>query len=89
MFCKSFLHNSKPQRYTDCMSKRYDQYCPIAHALGLRTIIWKYDSNDWREGTANITAADIDANYEALITRVQNGTFSTVSKACPLFLSSM
>ncbi|OAX33219.1 glycoside hydrolase/deacetylase [Rhizopogon vinicolor AM-OR11-026] len=54
-----------------------DRVRAIAHALGLRTIIWKYDSNDWREGTANITAADIDANYEALIARQQNGTFAT------------
>lgn len=49
----------------------------IAHALGLRTIIWKYDSNDWRAGTGNITAANVDQNYEDLITRAQNGTFAT------------
>ncbi|OAX32107.1 glycoside hydrolase/deacetylase [Rhizopogon vinicolor AM-OR11-026] len=54
-----------------------DRVRAIAHALGLRTIIWTYDSNDWREGTADITATDIDANYEALIARAQNGTFST------------
>src|SRR2546426_11614315 len=35
VFCKSFLHNSKTARYTGPVSKRYDQYCPIAHALGL------------------------------------------------------
>jgi DNA-binding HxlR family transcriptional regulator len=29
------LHNSKNRRYTGRVSKRYDQYCPIAHALGL------------------------------------------------------
>jgi len=29
------LHNSKARRYTAPVSKRYDQYCPIAHALGL------------------------------------------------------
>ena len=55
-----------------------DRVRAIAHALGLRTIIWKYDSNDWRAGTGNITDADVDANYEALIARAQNGTFSTV-----------
>jgi hypothetical protein len=49
----------------------------IAQALGLRTIIWKYDSNDWRAGTANITDADVDTNYQNLITMAQNGTFST------------
>jgi len=32
--CKSILHNSKARRYTEAVSKRYDQYCPIAHALG-------------------------------------------------------
>src|SRR5712691_11673221 len=35
VFCKSFLHNSKSRRYTGLVSKRYDQYCAIAHALGL------------------------------------------------------
>src|SRR6266571_3966337 len=34
-FCKLILHNSKSWRYTRAVSKRYDQYCPIAHALGL------------------------------------------------------
>jgi DNA-binding HxlR family transcriptional regulator len=35
LFCKYDLHNSKPARYTADVSKRYDQYCPIAHALDL------------------------------------------------------
>jgi DNA-binding HxlR family transcriptional regulator len=33
--CKSSLNNSKLNRYTVGMSKRYDSYCPVAHALGL------------------------------------------------------
>ncbi|KIM63276.1 carbohydrate esterase family 4 protein [Scleroderma citrinum Foug A] len=49
----------------------------IAKALGLRTIIWQYDSNDWRVNTGNITTATVDANYEALIQMGQNGTFAT------------
>lgn len=32
---KYFLPNSKQTRYTALMAKRYDQYCPIAHALEL------------------------------------------------------
>ncbi|KAG1824559.1 carbohydrate esterase family 4 protein [Suillus subaureus] len=54
-----------------------DRVRSVAHALGLRTIIWQYDSNDWREGTGSITAADVDQNYENLISRAQNGTFAT------------
>ncbi|KAI9454636.1 carbohydrate esterase family 4 protein [Boletus coccyginus] len=54
-----------------------DRVRSIAHALGLRTIIWKYDSNDWRAGTGNVTSATVDANYQALIARAQNGTFNT------------
>ncbi|KAG1745118.1 carbohydrate esterase family 4 protein [Suillus paluster] len=54
-----------------------DRVRAIANALGLRTIIWKYDSNDWRAGTGNITTADVDQNYENLIARAQNGTFSS------------
>jgi DNA-binding HxlR family transcriptional regulator len=34
-FYKFILHNSKPRRYNAHVSKRYDQYCPVAHALGL------------------------------------------------------
>src|ERR687886_1410274 len=33
--CKYHLHDSKQTRYTEPVSKRYDQYCPIAHALDL------------------------------------------------------
>ncbi|KAF9220646.1 carbohydrate esterase family 4 protein [Gyrodon lividus] len=54
-----------------------DRVRAIAHALGLRTILWQYDSNDWRAGTGNITDADVDANYQALITRAQSGSYST------------
>ncbi|KAG2337120.1 carbohydrate esterase family 4 protein [Suillus weaverae] len=54
-----------------------DRIRAIAHALGLRTIIWKYDSNDWREGTNNVTVANVDQNYEDLISRAQNGTYAT------------
>jgi DNA-binding HxlR family transcriptional regulator len=32
---KGHLRNSKLPRYTALMAKRYDQYCPIAHALEL------------------------------------------------------
>ncbi|KAJ8595104.1 carbohydrate esterase family 4 protein [Rhizopogon salebrosus TDB-379] len=55
-----------------------DRVRAIAHALGLRTIIWQYDSNDWRAGTANITDADVDQNYETLISQAQAGAYSTV-----------
>ncbi|KII90446.1 carbohydrate esterase family 4 protein [Plicaturopsis crispa FD-325 SS-3] len=54
-----------------------DRIRSIANALGLRTIIWKYDSNDWKAGTGNITAADVDQNYADLISNAKNGTFST------------
>ncbi|KAH7926539.1 carbohydrate esterase family 4 protein [Leucogyrophana mollusca] len=54
-----------------------DRVRAFAHAFGLRTILWQYDSNDWREGTGGITAANVDANYQALISLAQNGAFST------------
>ncbi|KIJ67375.1 carbohydrate esterase family 4 protein [Hydnomerulius pinastri MD-312] len=53
-----------------------DRVRAFAHALGLRTIIWQYDSNDWRAGSGNVTDADVDANYQNLIARAQNGTFA-------------
>ncbi|KAG2078955.1 glycoside hydrolase/deacetylase [Suillus decipiens] len=49
-----------------------DRVRAIAHALGLRTIIWQYDSNDWR-GPGN----GVDQDYQSLITNAQNGAFAT------------
>jgi hypothetical protein len=54
-----------------------DRVRSVAHALGLRTIIWQYDSNDWRAGSGNVTDADVDQNYENLIARAQSGAFAT------------
>lgn len=48
----------------------------IAAGLNLTTIVWNEDSEDWRIGTNNVTAADIDANYEGFIQMAQNGTWS-------------
>jgi peptidoglycan/xylan/chitin deacetylase (PgdA/CDA1 family) len=50
----------------------------IANAMGLQTIIWKFDSNDWRVGTNNITAADVDADYGLFISNLTAGTFNGV-----------
>ena len=49
----------------------------IAEGLNLTTIVWNEDSDDWRIGTNNVTAADIDANYERFIQQAQNGTWAT------------
>ncbi len=57
-----------------------DRIRAIANALGLQTIIWKYDSNDWKAGTGNITTETVDANYQALINNMTSGTFSTVRR---------
>ncbi|KAH7907724.1 carbohydrate esterase family 4 protein [Hygrophoropsis aurantiaca] len=54
-----------------------DRIRAFAKAFGLRTIVWQYDSNDWEEGTDGYTAADVDANYEALIAKAKSGAFST------------
>jgi hypothetical protein len=54
-----------------------DRIRAIANALGLRTIIWKYDSNDWRVGTGNITNVTVDMNYQNLVTNATNGTYSS------------
>ncbi|KAA1473345.1 glycoside hydrolase/deacetylase [Dentipellis sp. KUC8613] len=54
-----------------------DRIRAIANALNLQTIIWKYDSNDWRAGTGGVTPADVDANYTSFISNVASGTFNT------------
>ncbi|KAJ3521817.1 hypothetical protein NMY22_g12152 [Coprinellus aureogranulatus] len=52
----------------------------IAHGLGLRTILWKYDTNDWRmePGASGITPEAVDANYENILSEAAKGTFDTV-----------
>jgi peptidoglycan/xylan/chitin deacetylase (PgdA/CDA1 family) len=55
-----------------------DRIRAIANALGLRTIIWQYDSNDWKAGTGNITKATVHGNYQALINMSANGVFDSV-----------
>ncbi|KAN0114188.1 chitin deacetylase [Russula decolorans] len=52
----------------------------IANQLGLQTIIWGYDSFDWRVGTVvgnvTITQADVDADYGLFISNLSAGTFN-------------
>ena len=57
-----------------------DRIPAIAHAFGLRVILWQSDSNDWLVGTTpTVTPAMVDANYQSLVTAAQNGTFNFVS----------
>ncbi|KAI0246826.1 chitin deacetylase [Lactifluus subvellereus] len=55
-----------------------DRIRAIANALGLQTIIWKYDSNDWRVGQINVTTATVDSFYNLFINNLTAGTFNTV-----------
>ncbi|KAJ8081859.1 hypothetical protein PM082_007705 [Marasmius tenuissimus] len=53
-----------------------DRIRAIAHGLGLRNILWRYDTFDWQFGpTSDTTVADIDANYQAFVDAAKNGTF--------------
>ncbi|KAF5345214.1 hypothetical protein D9756_011555 [Leucocoprinus leucothites] len=54
-----------------------DRIRAIARGLGLQTIIWDYDSNDWRNGMGGITKTQVDSNYETFINMATDGTFST------------
>lgn len=54
-----------------------DRIRSIAKALGLRTILWAYDSDDWKNGIENVTSQTVDANYGDLIKAAQNGTFNS------------
>ncbi|KIK04456.1 carbohydrate esterase family 4 protein [Laccaria amethystina LaAM-08-1] len=55
-----------------------DRIRSIANGLGLRTILWKYDSFDWKVGMAGVTEATVDQNYQSLLDGANNGTFDTV-----------
>ncbi|THH15586.1 hypothetical protein EW146_g4923 [Bondarzewia mesenterica] len=54
-----------------------DRIRAIANALGLQTIIWKFDSNDWRNGVGGVTPQDVDNNYMAFINNASTGKFDT------------
>ncbi|KAN0137536.1 glycoside hydrolase/deacetylase [Lactarius tabidus] len=54
-----------------------DRIRAIANALGLQTIIWHFDSNDWRVGINNVTAADVDTDYQLFINNETAGNFNS------------
>jgi len=47
----------------------------IATKLGLRTIGWDQDTNDWEH--AELGIATVEANYNAIINKVANGSYAT------------
>ncbi len=52
--------------------------------MGLRTVLWKYDSDDWEFGfTPGITSEDVDNNYQKMIDDADSGLFATV--CIPIF----
>ncbi|KAF6754809.1 carbohydrate esterase family 4 protein [Ephemerocybe angulata] len=55
-----------------------DRVRAIANGLGLRTVLWKYDSNDWRVDDGDVSRSAVDANYERLLNESANGSFDTV-----------
>ncbi|EJT97057.1 carbohydrate esterase family 4 protein [Dacryopinax primogenitus] len=59
----------------------------IASQLNLSTIVWEYDTNDWREGTGSpvVTPDQIDANYQEIIDAANNGTYA--NRPGPLVLT--
>lgn len=59
-----------------------DRIRAIAQGLGLRTVLWKYNSQDWQFGTAGVTVDTVDAQYQALMTDAKNGKFNTVRGFC-------
>ena len=61
-----------------------DRIRAIANGLGLQTILWKYDSNDWRAGVGGVTAQDVDNDYQSFINNATSGTFNTV-RSCSLY----
>ena len=47
--------------------------------MGLQTILWKYDSNDWRVFPGgNYTVVDVDTSYQLFINNLTASTFDTV-----------
>lgn len=49
----------------------------IAQSLNLTTIIWSDDTDDWAAGTDGVTEQDVTDNYQAVIDKAGNGTYTT------------
>ncbi len=54
-----------------------DRVRAIANALGLQTIIWQYDSNDWKVGINGVTQDTVNQNYQKLVDAANSGTFAS------------
>ncbi|KAF8962880.1 hypothetical protein BDZ97DRAFT_1905073 [Flammula alnicola] len=56
-----------------------DRIRAIANGLGLRTVLWTYDSQDWQVGsTAGVTAEAVDREYDIMIDDAKKGMFDNV-----------
>ncbi|KAF9262485.1 carbohydrate esterase family 4 protein [Marasmius fiardii PR-910] len=49
----------------------------IAKGLGLDTIIWQYDSDDWQVSAGKATPDQVDGNYQNFINNAKNGKFNS------------
>ncbi|PPQ75102.1 hypothetical protein CVT26_008136 [Gymnopilus dilepis] len=55
-----------------------DRIRAIAHGLGLRTVMWVYDSQDWQLGvTPGVTSETVDKEYQTMIDDAKKGMFDT------------
>lgn len=53
----------------------------IAHSLDLVTILWQYDTFDWKGGRGDAQAdAEVDKNYADIVSLAENGAFDSVSQ---------
>ncbi|KAF8180829.1 carbohydrate esterase family 4 protein, partial [Pholiota molesta] len=56
-----------------------DRIRAIASGLGLRTVLWAYDSQDWQVGsTTSFTEEQVDQEYELMIADANQGAFETI-----------
>ncbi|CAA7264451.1 unnamed protein product [Cyclocybe aegerita] len=56
-----------------------DRIRAIANGLGLRTVLWQYDSQDWQVGvTEGVTSDSVDQEYQNMIDDAKKGLFDTV-----------
>ncbi|KAJ3512592.1 hypothetical protein NLJ89_g3430 [Agrocybe chaxingu] len=56
-----------------------DRIRAIANGLGLRTVLWQYDSQDWQVGvTEGVTSDSVDQEYQNMIDDAKKGMFDTV-----------
>ncbi|KAJ3821874.1 carbohydrate esterase family 4 protein [Lentinula raphanica] len=77
IYCQDMAVGVTPTCWRPPFGDVDDRIRAIANALGLQTILWKYDSEDADINNSTITYDTVDNNYNNFIQTANSGTFDS------------